>query len=102
MPRSFLFRLAYCRTMSIDLRPGENVFFPVPFAENEAHLLVITNQRVVQFGEEGRQELPAREVSFVGRLSERPFVALGVILAIIGLPLVGLGAYLFLSVKGMP
>ena len=77
----------------IDLAPGENVYYPMPYVEGEPHLLVITDQRVVHFGEAGRQELPAKQVQFVGRLSLRPMVTLGVILAMLALPGLGFGIY---------
>jgi hypothetical protein len=77
----------------IDLAPDENVFYPMPYVEGEAHLLVITNLRVVHFGEAGKQELPAKQVQFVGRLSLRPVLTLGVILALLTLPGLGFGIY---------
>src|SRR5579871_5725761 len=78
----------------MELAPNENVFYPMPYVEGEVHLLVITNQRVVHFGDMGKQEMPARQVQFVGRMSGRPFVALGIVLALlVGLPLIGVGIY---------
>lgn len=86
--------------MPIKLRPGEIAFYPQPFVESEPNLTVITNQRVVHFGEEGHQEVAAKEVSHLGRVSERPMLLLGIVLALVGLPLLGTGVYLFFSVKG--
>ncbi len=83
--------------MSIPLAPDENVFYPMPYVEGEPHLLVITNQRVVHFGDEGKQEMPARQIQFVGRLSTRPLVALGVVLALLALGLAGFGVYLVIT-----
>ena len=79
--------------MSIPLQPDENVYFPMPYVEGEAHLLVITNQRVVHFGDAGKQEMPAKQIQFVGRLSTRPLVMVGIVLALVGLGVIGLGAY---------
>src|SRR5439155_7052986 len=86
--------------MPIKLQQNEIAFYPQPFVETEPNLLVITNQRVVQFGEEGHQEIAAREVSHIGRVSQRPLLPLGLLAALVGLPLAGVGVYLFLSVKG--
>src|SRR5690349_18107286 len=78
----------------MELSPGENVFYPMPYVEGEAHLLVITNQRVLHFGDAGKQEMPAKQIQFVGRMSGRPYVVLGVVLALlVALPLVGAGIY---------
>lgn len=79
--------------MSIPLQPEENVYYPMPYVEGEPHLLVITNQRVVHFGDEGKQEMPARQIQFVGRMSARPLVAMGVVLALCALPMIGMGIY---------
>ena len=87
--------------MPIKLEPNEIAFYPQPFVESEANLLVITNRRVVQFGESGHQQIAAREVSHLGRVSERPLLPVGLVLAVIGLPLLIIGAYLFLSVRGL-
>jgi hypothetical protein len=88
--------------MPFPLRPQEMPFYPQPFVETEVHLLVITNQRVVQFGDDGRQEIEARDVNFVGRVSERPWLIAGAVVALIGIPLLIVGAYLFLTAKGLP
>jgi hypothetical protein len=83
--------------MAIDLKPGENVFYPMPYIDTEVNLLVITNQRLVHFGDAGKQEVPAREISFIGRMSRRPFVAAAVILILLGLTSLGLGIYWIFS-----
>lgn len=88
--------------MPFPLRPQETAFYPQPFIETEVHMLVITNQRVVQFSDEGRQEIEAREVSFVGRVSERPLLIAGVIAVILGLPLLLFGVYQFVSAGPLP
>lgn len=78
----------------MELASGENVFYPMPYVEGEPHLLIITNQRVVHFGDAGKQELPAKNIQFVGRMSGRPYVALGIILALfVALPMIGVGVY---------
>jgi hypothetical protein len=74
--------------MGIELKKGENVFFPAPYVPSEPALLLVTDQRIIHFGEAGREEIEAKKVSFVGRLQSRPFVAMCVVMALIGLPLV--------------
>ena len=83
--------------MPFPLRPQESVFFPQPFVETEVHMLVISNQRVVQFSDEGKQEMEAREVNFVGRVSERPLVLPGLIALLVGVPMVIIGIYLIVT-----
>src|SRR5262245_24998515 len=83
--------------MPFALRPQETAFFPAPFIETEVHMLVITNQRVVHFGDEGKQEMEAREVNFVARMSERPLLLAGLIALVVGLPMLVIGAYLFFT-----
>lgn len=86
--------------MPFKLHEQEVPLYPQPFVETEAHLLVITTQRIVQFGDEGRRELAAGDVSFVGRVSERPLLVLGVLLALVGLPLLVSGAWVVLTGPG--
>lgn len=86
----------------IALRPQEQVLFPAPYVEDEVVPLIITSQRVVQMGERGPLEVEAGKISFLGRHSNRPFIFLGLFFFFIGLPLVGVGGYLWLSVRGMP
>jgi hypothetical protein len=81
----------------IELQPGETVFFPAPFVEGERHRVMITNRRVAQLDGERVRELPAREVTFVGRLSRRPRLALGIAVALVGLALGGAGAWLWIA-----
>lgn len=83
--------------MSIPLQPEENVYFPMPYVEGEAHLLVITNQRVVHYGDAGKQELAAKQIQFVGRMSTRPLVAVGIVLALLGLVTIGTGVYFIIT-----
>ena len=73
--------------MGIELKKGENVFFPAPYVPSEPALLIVTDQRIVYFGAEGRQEMEAKKVSFVGRLSGRPFVILSIVMVLIGAPI---------------
>jgi hypothetical protein len=87
--------------MGIELKKGENVFFPAPYVPSEPALIIVTDQRVVYFGAEGRQELDARKVSFVGRLTSRPFLVFCIVAALIGIPVAGYGAWLWYSVKDM-
>ncbi len=87
--------------MGIELKKGENVFFPAPYVPSEPALIVVTDKRVVYFGKDGRQEIDVEKVGFTGRLSGRPFLPLCIFLVIFGLPLLLWGAYLWYSVKDM-
>ena len=87
--------------MAFKAKPHENILFPVPYAENEAHPLVITNLRVVQRAPAGEVELETREIHFVGRNTLRPRLPIGVMLLALALPLLGFGAYEIYSVWGM-
>ncbi len=87
--------------MGIELKKGENVFYPAPYVPSEPALIVVTDKRVVYFGKEGRQEVDVAKVTFTGRLSGRPFLPLCIGLVICGLPLLLWGAYLWYSVKDL-
>jgi hypothetical protein len=87
--------------MGIELKKGENVFYPAPYVPSEPAMIIVTDQRVVYFGDEGRQEMEAKKVSFIGRVSGRPYLVACIIMALMGLPLAGYGAYLYWSVKDM-
>jgi hypothetical protein len=87
--------------MGIELKKGENVFYPAPYVPSEPAMIVITDKRVVYFGAEGRQEVAADKVSFVGRTSGRPFLVACIIMVLVGLPLAGWGAWMWYSVKDM-
>jgi len=80
----------------------ENILFPVPYAENEQHPLIITNRRVVQRSDAGEVEVATDDVHFVGRNTVRPRLPLGVMLLVFALPLVIFGIYQFYTVWGMP
>lgn len=84
------------------LRSQEQVLFPAPYVEDEVVPLIITSQRVVQMGEKGPVELEAGKITFLGRHSNRPFIFLGLFFLFLGLPLLGFGGYLWLSVRGYP
>jgi hypothetical protein len=73
--------------MGIELKKGENVFYPAPYVPSEPAFIIVTDQRIVHFGDEGRQEMPSAKVSFVGRLQQRPFLWLCIVLVVIGLPI---------------
>jgi hypothetical protein len=84
-------------------KPGmhENILFPVPYAENEQHPLIITNKRVVQRSDAGEVEMATDDIHFVGRHTVRPRMPLGVMLLVFALPLLGFGLYKFYDVWGM-
>jgi hypothetical protein len=73
--------------MGIELKKGENVFYPAPYVPSEPALLIVTDQRIVNFGQEGRQEMESKKVTFVGRQSIRPYLWACVVMAVIGLPI---------------
>jgi hypothetical protein len=86
--------------MAFKAAAHENILFPVPYAENEQHPLVITTQRIVQTTDAGSVEVPTIEVGFVGRNVVRPRMALAIVLIVFALPLVIFGAYEIISVWG--
>jgi hypothetical protein len=73
--------------MGIELKKGENVFFPAPYVPSEPALLLVTDQRIINFGADGREEMETKKISFVGRSSGRPFLVACIIMALIGLPI---------------
>src|SRR5438270_6019152 len=87
--------------MAFAALPHENILFPVPYAENEEHPLIITNQRIVQRNAAGGVELPTKEVHTVGRQVLRPRLPPGIMLLALALPLLGFGIYALYSVWGM-
>jgi hypothetical protein len=86
----------------VELRPQETVFFPAPYDENEYAPLIITSQRVLQMEGDKRREIDGGKISFVGRSSTRPLIFIGLFFVLSGLPMAGYGAYLWISVLGMP
>ncbi|HEX9102320.1 MAG TPA: hypothetical protein VF997_08960 [Polyangia bacterium] len=87
--------------MAFAALPHENILFPVPYAENEEHPLIVTNQRIVQRNPTGTVELPTKEVHFVGRQVVRPRLPPGIMLLALALPLLCFGAYEIYTVWGM-
>lgn len=87
--------------MPFKAKTHENILFPVPYAENEAHPLVITNLRLVQQAHAGEVELETREIHFVGRNTLRPRLPFGVMLLALAIPLLLFGAYQIYTVWGM-
>jgi hypothetical protein len=81
--------------------PHENILFPVPYAENEEHPVIITNQRIVQRNQAGEVELPTKEVYSVGRQVVRPRLPPGIMLLTLALPLIIFGGYELYTVWGM-
>ena len=73
--------------MGIELKKGENVYFPAPYVPSEPALLLVTDQRIVYFGDDGREEMEAKKVSFVGRTSGRPFLWMCIVMVLAGAPL---------------
>ena len=80
----------------------ENILFPVPYAENEQHKLIITNKRIVQRSDAGEVEVPSDEIHVVSRSIVRPRAPLGIMLLVLALPLLGFGAYEIYDVWGRP
>jgi hypothetical protein len=73
--------------MGIELKKGENVFYPAPYVPSEPALIIITDKRVVYFGAEGRQEMDSAKVAFTGRMQVRPYLVACIIMVLIGLPM---------------
>jgi len=94
-------KVATMRAMAFAALPHENILFPVPYAEDEEHPLIITNQRIVQRSQAGAVELPTKEVHFVGRHVIRPRLPVGIMLVTLAIPLLIFGAYEIYSVWGM-
>ncbi|HWE28441.1 MAG TPA: hypothetical protein VHB97_10585 [Polyangia bacterium] len=87
--------------MAFAALPHENILFPVPYAENEEHPLIITNQRIVQRHPAGVVDLATKEVLSVGRQVVRPRLPPGIMLLALALPLVIFGVYELYGVWGM-
>jgi hypothetical protein len=87
--------------MAFAAQPHENILFPVPYAENEEHPIIITNQRIVQRNMGGTVEMPTKDVHTVGRHVVRPRLPAGLMLLTLALPLLGFGIYQFYSVWDM-
>jgi hypothetical protein len=86
--------------MAFKAAAHENILFPVPYAENEQHKLIITTQRIVQTSDAGSVEVPTMEVGFVGRNNVRPRMPLAIGLIVVAIPLLIFGAYEIISVWG--
>ncbi|HEX4456749.1 MAG TPA: hypothetical protein VIA18_02195 [Polyangia bacterium] len=80
----------------------ENILFPVPYAENEQHRLIITNKRIVQRSDAGEVEVATDDIHTVSRSIVRPRAPIGIMLIVLALPLVGFGAYEVYDVWGRP
>ncbi len=86
--------------MAFKAAAHENILFPVPYAENEQHKLIITTQRVVQSTDAGSVEVPTVEIGYVGRNVIRPRLPLAIVLVCLGIPLLVFGAYEIINVWG--
>lgn len=77
--------------MPFQPEPDETVLYPAPFVPTEPHELVISLKRVVQFAPASTgalhpiAEFPLDRIEFVGRMSERPNAALGILSFLIGI-----------------
>ena len=80
----------------------ENILFPVPYAENEQHKLIITNKRIVQRSDAGEVEVASDDIQVVSRSIVRPRAPIGIMLLVLALPLLGFGAYEIYDVWGRP
>ena len=79
--------------MPFAAQPYENILFPVPYAENEEHPIIITNQRIVQKNQVGQVELPTKDVHTVGRQVLRPRMPAGIMLLCLAIPLIGFAGW---------
>jgi hypothetical protein len=80
----------------------ENILFPVPYAENEQHKLIITNRRIVQRSDAGEVEVASDDIHVVSRSIVRPRAPLGIVLLVLALPILGFGIYEVYDVWGRP
>lgn len=87
--------------MPLELKLHENVLFPMPYVPTEQNLFIITNQRVIHYGEHGHMEIPSSEVQFVGRLMVRPMRFYGLLLFLAALPLFIVALWQLSTVWGM-
>jgi len=76
--------------MPFSPQQNEVVLYPAPFVPTEHNELVISNQRVAQFAPTAMgaalpiAEFPVEKIQFVGRMTERPSAALGIVSIIVG------------------
>lgn len=94
--------LSIIAAMAIQLQPNETVLFPAPYVPTDPALTIITTNRIVNFGDDGRVEVPMSKVTFSGKITGRPFLVIGIILALFGAPFVVYGALQWNSVRGLP
>lgn len=87
--------------MPLDLKQHENVLFPMPYVPTEQNLFIVTNQRVIHYGEQGHVELPSSDIAFVGRLQRRPMVVFAILCWLAALPLFGVAIWQYSTVYGM-
>ncbi len=87
--------------MPLDLKLHENVLYPMPYVPTELNLFIITNQRVVQYGDRGHLEISTSEVAFVGRLVTRPMRVYAILLFLAALPIAGVALWQLSTVWGM-
>jgi hypothetical protein len=87
--------------MGLELKPDENVLFPMPFEPNPPPPLVITNQRVVQTKLDGAvTEIEARSLKHVQRRNNGYVLVTMTFFLILGLPFVGCGASRYFEARG--
>lgn len=86
--------------MGIELKKGENVYYPAPYVPSEPALLIVTDQRIINFGDEGRQEMESKKVSFVGRQSNRPYLWACIVMVLVGAPILLYAANNWFGVVG--
>ena len=80
--------------MGLLLAPDEVVMYPQPYLPDEPAELIITTRRLVRTTDAGVAEFPIAQIDYVGRVSSRPFLVLGLVLLLgVGLPLFGFGVY---------
>jgi hypothetical protein len=87
--------------MPLELKLHENVLFPMPYVPTEQNLFIVTNQRVIHYGENGHTEIPSSDVAFVGRLMVRPRQLFGVLCLLAALPLIVVAIWQLSTVWGM-
>jgi hypothetical protein len=79
--------------MPYPLRPNESIVYPQPYEDTVFNPLVITNERTTQINEQGGMlHLENKNVGGVVRANNTRILAAAVMLALIGVPLVIIGA----------
>lgn len=88
----------------LQLRPNEQVLFPTPYVENEHNPLIITTLRVIWGGDNPKKpkEIDAAKITTSVKGYHQKFVLVMLLLALLGAPFLGIGAYKWYSYRDKP